>query len=224
MLNEAGNVELALGNHAAASDHYEAAHAIRQEFNDPEGIALTTVQLGIVALREQKYAEAETRFSHSFEIYQEINDRGGLARSLEGLGRTAVATGHLRTACDHYQKALTIAVDIHYVPVILSLLEAVGEFLLELGEIEPGLRLLSRVASHPAGEYETRSQADQALERHQASVPEDAFQKAVKAGTEAELLALSESARADLTRLKEAADRRSSANTAQAGRTRPTSP
>jgi predicted ATPase/class 3 adenylate cyclase/DNA-binding CsgD family transcriptional regulator len=218
LLIELGNIELSLANYAAARDHYEAAYAIRQEFNDPEGAALATVQLGNVALREQQYANAEERFRLSLDIYEEINDRGGLARSLAGLGQTAVANGQLRKACDHYQKALAIAVDIHYVPVMLSLLGAVGEFFLELGELETGLKLLSRAASHPKGEHETRERAGQILTLHRTKTPADRFQTAVEAGASTDLLALAISAQADLLRLEREVEQRSTAAEARAGR------
>jgi predicted ATPase/class 3 adenylate cyclase/DNA-binding NarL/FixJ family response regulator len=224
LLIEVGNVEFALGDYAAARDHYEAAYAIRQEFNDPEGAALATTQLGNVALREQEYANAEERFRHSLEIYEEINDRGGLARSLAGLGQAAVAKGHLRKAYDFYQKALAIAVDIHFVPVMLSLLGAVGEFFLELGEIEPGLKLLSRAASHPRAEHETRERAGIILARHQSKTPAESFHAAVEAGAATDLLTLAKSAQADLLRLETEAAQRSAGGDAKAGRSRKEGP
>src|SRR5690606_30190465 len=39
-LNEIGNVALAQGDYAAAQQHFAQSYAIRQEFNDPEGMAV----------------------------------------------------------------------------------------------------------------------------------------------------------------------------------------
>ncbi|MGD8807612.1 MAG: tetratricopeptide repeat protein, partial [Chloroflexota bacterium] len=200
LLNELGNVEFALGNYGAAREHYDAAMAIRRQFNDPEGIALAAVQLGAVALRETNYGEAEQRFRQALELYEEIHDRGGLARALDGLGQTAALTGRLRAACDHYREALDIAVDIHYVPVILSLLEGIGELFLELGELEVGLRLLARAASHPRGEHEIRQRAEEALGRQLNEAPAGEFEQIVDQGSAADLFSLAKSAQADLAR------------------------
>jgi ATP/maltotriose-dependent transcriptional regulator MalT len=197
-----GNVELAMGDYGPARDHYEAAMAIRREFNDPEGIALAAVQLGAVALREKKYGEAESRFRQGLELYHEIHDRGGLARALDGLGQTAAVTGRQRAACGHYRQALEIAVDIHFVPVILSLLVGIGELFLELGQVEAGLRLLARAASHPHGEHETRRQAEEALNRQLDKIPAGQFEEIIKEGSAADLLSLAKNAQAELARLE----------------------
>ena len=220
LLIEVGNAEFALGNNTAARARYEAAYAIRQEFNDPEGAALASVQLGNVALRGQEYANAEERFRHSLEIYEEINDRGGLARSLAGLGQTAVANGDLRKACNYYQKALAIAVDIHFVPVVLSLLSAVGEFFLELGQLDRGLQLLSRAASHPKAEHATRERAGQILARHKSGTPADRFQATAETGAAIDLLTLAKNAQSDLQHLEREVDQRSAGRDVPAGRSR----
>lgn len=207
MLNEMGNVEFALGNYGAAREHYDAAMAIRGEFNDPEGIALAAIQLGAVALRENRYDEAEKRFRQGLERYEEIHDRGGLARALDGLGQTATATGRRRAACGYYREALDIAVDIHYVPVILSLLVSIGELFLEIGLLEAGVRLLARAASHPRGEQETRQRAEEALARQLNTVTAGKSEEAVEEGSAADLSRLAKSAQAELVRLEsDAAD------------------
>ncbi len=200
-LNELGNVEFALGNYEAARDHYQAALAIRQEFDDPEGPALAAIQLGAVALREEKYAEAENRFRRALEIYEELNDRGGVARSRDGLGQTAATTGRLREACDHFLQGLGIAVDIQFMPATLSLLQGLGQLFLDLDEQEMGLQLLDRAATHPAGEYETRRRAKEALAGHQELVAGERHEAFIEAGSTADLMNLVTSAREICKRL-----------------------
>jgi predicted ATPase/class 3 adenylate cyclase len=202
MLNEMGNVDLALGEYEDARNHYDAAMAIRRKFNDPEGIALAAVQLGAVALQEKQYDEAEKHFQQGLELYEEINDRGGLARALDGLARTAAATSKRRVACGRYRQALDIAVDIHFVPVILSLLEGVGEFFLELGDLEAGLRLLARAASHPRGEHETRRRAEEALNRQMKEAPTSKYEEIVEEGSVESLLPLAQNTQVQLERLE----------------------
>lgn len=207
-LNEMGNVEFVLGNYAAARENYETAYNIRREFDDPEGAALAALNLGIVALREQNNVEAEKQFRHGLDIYEELNDRGGLARALEGLGQAAANSGQLRTACDHYQRALEIAAGIHFVPVVLSLLGAIGEFFMDLKEPALGLECLARVASHPAAEYETKQRAEKALARYRNGWPEKLVKEAVDSGTRTGLQTLTQRANDTLLRLKREADER----------------
>jgi len=121
---------------------------------------------------------------------------------LDGLGQTAVATGRQSAACSHYREALDIAIDIHFVPVILSLLEGIGELLLALNQVEPGLRLLARAASHPRGDHETRQRAEAALGRNQGEAPPGRFEQIVEEGSSAELLSMAKSTQSELLRLE----------------------
>ncbi len=74
MLNDMGNVARALGDYTQAQQHFQAGYAIRESFEDPEGMALTLGQLGKLAVLQKNYTEAGPLFQRSLLLYQEIND------------------------------------------------------------------------------------------------------------------------------------------------------
>jgi ATP/maltotriose-dependent transcriptional regulator MalT len=170
---ELGNVACALGDYAAAKEHYEASYALRQEFDDPEGMAMALNHLGEIAIRQDDYAEARQLYLQSLSIYRKISDRGGLATSLNGLGNTAVALGEYGTARQQFHQALQITTEMQFVPLILSLLIGIGELLLQTGQKERGLELLTLALYHPASEQETRERVQRLLTRYEAEQPPD---------------------------------------------------
>jgi predicted ATPase/DNA-binding CsgD family transcriptional regulator len=158
-LIELGNVACALGDLAAARDHYQASFDLRREFEDPEGMAVALTYLGEVALQQQSYAVAQKLFQQALSNYEEIHDKGGLAASLAGMGKAAVALEDDESARRHFEKALQLAVDIQHVPQILSIVTGTGQMLLDTGEIEGGLDLLTLAQHHPGSDHETRTKA-----------------------------------------------------------------
>ncbi|MDX1686437.1 MAG: tetratricopeptide repeat protein [Candidatus Promineifilaceae bacterium] len=164
VLNELGQVAQALGQYDQARQHFEASYAIKESFNDPEGQGVALNHMGAVAWRQRDLEKAGELYRRSVAIYREISDRGGLATALNGLGNTALARGDLTSARRRLRQALDIAADIHYVPLILSVLAAVGELLLRAGKTRRGVELLTLVEGHPAGEEETKERARRCLE------------------------------------------------------------
>jgi DNA-binding CsgD family transcriptional regulator len=168
-LNELGNVACALGDYAAAKIHYQSSYALREEFGDPEGMALALNHLAEIALLQAAYAEAGQLYQRSLAFYRQTNDRGGLATSLNGLAQVAVAHGDYPAAQQQFQQALQIAAEIHFVPLILSVLVGVAELLLRAGRVERGLELLTLTKSHPAGDYQIKAKVQHLLKRYEVS-------------------------------------------------------
>jgi predicted ATPase/DNA-binding CsgD family transcriptional regulator len=168
-LNELGNVACALGDYAAAKIHYQSSYALREEFGDPEGMALALNHLAEIALLQAAYAEAGQLYQRSLAFYRQTNDRGGLATSLNGLAQVAVAHGDYPAAQQQFQQALQIAAEIHFVPLILSVLVGVAELLLRVGRVEGGLELLTLTSSHPAGDYQIKAKIQHLLKRYEVS-------------------------------------------------------
>jgi len=54
-LIEMGDIAAALQNYAA-EEHYQAAYALRQKFNDPEGMAVALNHLGEAAFQQKDFA------------------------------------------------------------------------------------------------------------------------------------------------------------------------
>jgi len=186
-LNELGNVACALHDPAAARKHYQASFALREEFDDPEGMAVALNSLGEIALRQEQYAEAERLGQQSLALYQGINDQGGLATSLSLLGNTAVAQGDYSTARERFRQALEIASQMRFVPLALTLLGGMAEWLLRAGQEARGVELLALVRSHPASDQETKVRARDRLAAWESRLAPELFTAATLRGQKADL-------------------------------------
>ena len=197
-LNELGNVASAQGDYATARLHFQASYGIRQAFGDPEGTAVALNHLGKVALLQENYPEAEQLFRQSLATYRQIDDRGGLATSEYGLGATASGLGDYPTACRHFRQSLEIAVNIHFVPLILSNVVGIGQLLLRTGQPEPGVELLAFAHHHPATERVTKDHAQRWLDLSRAQLAPERFAAATDRGQSSHLEAVMASVQAAL--------------------------
>ncbi len=170
-LNELGRAARALGDYRAAARHFEASYDLRHAFSDPEGMALALNHLGDIALRRQQWADAQDYFTRSASLYRRTGDQGGLAAAYHGLGRTAAAQGDHAATQDHLRRALAIAADIQFSPLLLAILATTGHILMQTGHVDAGWALLGLVQDHPAADQETKSQVQQTMHQARASVP-----------------------------------------------------
>jgi DNA-binding SARP family transcriptional activator/predicted ATPase len=165
-LNLLGESALALGDVTVAQHHVEASYKLRQEFNDPEGMAVALNHLGEIALQQKHYERAQQLYQKSLEIYQDIFDKGGLARAYQGLGMVASRQGDVHMAQQQLHQALQLAAEIQFVPLMVSILKAIGELLLKSNRPEYGLKVLAFVRQHPASDHATQAEAQQLLDRY----------------------------------------------------------
>jgi ATP/maltotriose-dependent transcriptional regulator MalT len=156
---ELGNIAAGLGAYAAARAHYEAAYALREEYGDPEGMALALAAQGRAALLAGAPAEAARLHERSLAIYEYLGDQGGLAGALDGLGRALAARGAHGQARDAIGRALRIAAERGFTPLQLGALTSAAELLAAAGMGERGWPLLRLVARHPAADGETARRA-----------------------------------------------------------------
>jgi tetratricopeptide (TPR) repeat protein len=163
-LNLLAESALELGDVAAAQQHVEASYKLSKEFNNPEGMAVALNHLGEIALRQKDYDQARQLFQKSLAIYQNIPDRGGLARTYKGLGAVASRQGDVQTAQQQLHQALQLAADIQFVPLILSILNVIGELLLKSGRPEYGLKVLIFVRQRAVGDHAAQAEAQQHLD------------------------------------------------------------
>lgn len=179
-LNEWGNVARAMGDYDEAKQHYQASYALKEKFRDAEGMAVALNHLGDIAVRQSEYVEARRLFQQGRDLYRDINDRGGLATSLKGLGQVAYARGEAADARDYFQDALRIAADIQFLPLVCSIILEIEELL------DPDLSVaaLTVVHRHPASDHETKTRAQQRLDRYEADIDADDFARAVRQGTD----------------------------------------
>jgi tetratricopeptide (TPR) repeat protein len=187
ILSDMGRIDQVLGHLDRAKANFQRSFQIREEFKDPEGMALALTQLGQIALAENEYTEAEQCFSESHDLYHEIGDRGGLARALSGLAKTAQKTGRYKDASRSFAEALQITAEMGYTPLSLSLLEEIGELLLEINQTDEGITLLSAVASNPRSSHESRENSRESLSEIEKNYPHERFTAVTTQGREVEL-------------------------------------
>ena len=167
-LNEMGNAARASGAYEKASRDYQASYALRAEFGDPEGMAVSLCHLGAVAILQRDFETAEDVFRRSLAIYRDINDQGGLVTALDGLGQALLARGQAKSAAQHLQHALEIAANAQFIAFRLSLFISIGQLLLQTGSPEHGLDVLAFVQQHTATTHEARDRVQRLLETYRS--------------------------------------------------------
>ena len=181
-LGELGAVAFALGDLTAARSHFEAGYAIREEFADPEGMAVALASLGRIALLQADYGEAAQLFERAGAHYRDIGDRGGQAGALHGLGLAALGAGDHDAAGRHLARALDLAAEIRFVPLVLAAFATAGELLLRTGRAEQAVGPLALAGQHPAAKQETRERAARLLAEAGGLLPVDLLLSASERG------------------------------------------
>lgn len=161
---ELGNVQRAMGHYAEAERHYRESLRIRQDYRDPEGIAVTANHLGEISLLQHDYPAARQLYEQSLSLYQKLNDQGGLAAAHHGLGQVAYQAGAAGLAAHHFREALDIADRINFIPLLLSLLIDVGSLMLNNDLKNRGVELLRLVYEHPASNQQQQEKAASLLD------------------------------------------------------------
>ena len=71
-----------MGEYERAKRDYHASYTLREEFGDPEGMAVALAELGAVAFLKGDVQTAEDLYRHSLNIYRNINGQGGIVTTL----------------------------------------------------------------------------------------------------------------------------------------------
>lgn len=156
---ELGNVRQALGHYREAERHYRDSLRIRQDYKDPEGIAVAAKHLGEISLLQHDYEAGQQLYEQSLAIYQKLNDQGGLAAAHHGLGQAAYQSGTADVAAHHFREALDIAHRINFIPLLLSVLIDIGALMLTHDLKNRGGELLRLVQNHPASNQQQQKKA-----------------------------------------------------------------
>jgi predicted ATPase/DNA-binding CsgD family transcriptional regulator len=191
ILNNMGQIAVALGDNRMGKSHFQSSYEIRQAFDDPEGMALALINLGNLALKEGSFSEAEERYQRSQTIYQDINDKGGLAAANRGLGIVSCEQDDYSLSQGYFKKALQLAVEIDYRPVLFGLLVNIAELLWKMGQKERPLNLLAFTVNHPSTDHETKNKAQTRLTKdYQKMVSSQLFSSAAAKGKASDLNSL----------------------------------
>lgn len=187
LVNDLGNVARALGNIEEAKQHFQTGYYLRLAFNDPEGIAVSLSHLGDIALLQENYEEARHLYQDSLKLYADLGDRGGLATVLKGLGQTECAAHNGEKAKEYLRKSLETSKDIDFISRTLSILNAIGEYLLRTERYPLGAKVMTITANHTASDHETKDKAQELLGQFKANMSDDEFAAAQEAGQKAVL-------------------------------------
>lgn len=82
----------------------------------------------------------------------------------------------------YLEQALTVAADIEFWPLVLSILVDTGRLLLETGELAVGLETLALSQYHDAAKHDTKARAAKELAAWQPRVDDDLFSVSVSRG------------------------------------------
>lgn len=156
---ELGNVHRVMGQYAEARRYYRAALDTKQDYRDPEGIAVTAIHLGNLSLLQEDHKAAQESFEQSFATYQQLNDRGGLAASHHKLGQVAIGNRAFDVAAQHLKESLAIVSRIGLLPLQLSLLIDIGILFQENNMGKRAGELLRLAQDHPASNQQQQERA-----------------------------------------------------------------
>lgn len=158
---ELGHTTAALGDAAAAMQHYQACLEIRRVYDDRLGMAAALTHMGRLAQRQGATAEARRLFDEALHMYHRTHDRGGLATVLHGLSLVAFAESDTATGRLRLHQALQTAHEIEYRPLVFDALATTAEVYLREGDRDEATQLLDYVLRHPACSQATRERVAQ---------------------------------------------------------------
>jgi predicted ATPase/class 3 adenylate cyclase len=115
--------------------------ALQQEVGDQEGLAVSSLLLGWIALTHDDLATAHTRAEEGLTLYRKMEHREGVAEALCLLGKVAVARGDYAAARRLYDESLTMAREIGDQELIASGLAGLARVVAGQGEPAWAVRL-----------------------------------------------------------------------------------
>ncbi len=106
---------MASGEHSTARQQWSESLALYTELRDRWGIAVTSGNLGLIALSESDLTGAVQLFETSLALHRELGVRSGLANRLDALGAVAAARGKNERAIRLAGSATALRARIHAV-------------------------------------------------------------------------------------------------------------
>ncbi len=165
LLGVQGQIAQAQRQYALAQRKYQESCQIKKELIDLEGEANSLNHMAAIALLQGNFLEGHQIYMKSLDIFLHIYDPGGLGSTYLGLGNSALARGDFPVAGQYFRQGLQIAIQIHWLPLIIALLTGVSELLLWAERAEQSATLLHQILAHPAISQDARLHARQILDR-----------------------------------------------------------
>ncbi|HZU70579.1 MAG TPA: tetratricopeptide repeat protein [Ktedonobacteraceae bacterium] len=113
----------------------EQGLSLDREVGDKEGMAVASLLLGWVALKQGDKATARSRVEEGLTLYREMEHREGIAEALCMLGKVEVARGDYTFARTLYEGSLAMAQEIGDKELIVSGLEGLAGVVAGQGEL-----------------------------------------------------------------------------------------
>jgi len=123
----------------------EQGLSLDREVGDKEGMAVASLLLGWVALKQGDRATARSRVEESLTLYREMEHREGMAEALSMLGKVEAARGDHAFARTLYEESLAMAQEIGDKELIASGLEGLASVVAVQGELAWAARLWGTV-------------------------------------------------------------------------------
>ncbi len=174
-----GNIACALEDYDKAQAHYQSSYRLKEAFDDLGGMAFAVNCLARMAWLQGDFQAAARLYNEGYDLYVKVNDPGGIATAIFGRGDAALGLGDYVDACQYFRQALEMAIDIHWSPLILTIITSICELLLKMGAGEQAVELLVLASHHSADEPLTRTRAEKLLERAKRLLPKAVFDAAL---------------------------------------------
>ena len=148
-----------LGQLLEAKRLYQESLEIYREVDYRHGQSAALSYLGQVASLLGEHAKAEKLLRESLQMNRETGDRLAVAERLKQLGKVACLMEAHRASKDYFDQALSLALDIKAIPVVLDSLIGTADLLQKVGKPESALELLSCAARQAERGRELRDRA-----------------------------------------------------------------
>src|SRR5438270_4049363 len=131
----AGTLFVSQGNQDMIYPLLEQGLSLDREVGDKEGMAVASLLLGWVALKQGDTATARSRVEESLTLYREMEHREGMAEALSMLGKVEAARGDHAFAHTLYEESLAMAQEIGDKELLASGLEGLASVVVVQGEL-----------------------------------------------------------------------------------------
>jgi predicted ATPase/DNA-binding SARP family transcriptional activator/Tfp pilus assembly protein PilF len=162
-LNNLGTVYHYQNKLVEADRLYEQSLAACREMGDRAGQAIALSNRGEIAVSQDQYDLAEQFFSQGLEIAQTMGDTNAAIICLNNLGKVYSLDRRAEMARRHLSEALRLAVGAQSWPSAVSILLNSAELLLQEGQPQEAIPILTLLAAHECSEMEHQVKAAKIL-------------------------------------------------------------
>ena len=177
-LGNLGDIARALGDRTQAARRFRQALELYREMESQLGVGISMISLGRVALAEGNLHAAQELCQEALRICQEVGYRWGESFSYSLLGQAALLQEDYQAARLNLGRAFRIAAAINAQPLIMEVNVGLATLLIQMGEPEAAVELLTQVVRHAGATQEARERSRGLLEELAASMPQPRFRQA----------------------------------------------